>query len=129
MSHTKLLSTTLLVACVLLVTVAVAAPGSNDQPIARSVSALHTSLQPDLTLKSTISQEILPTAALHRRTCRCSCGYPCNSDADCGGAVGSCEAFISCCGRGEASVSFQQIAGRSTHTGEAPAVVVNLKCK
>jgi hypothetical protein len=31
------------------------------------------------------------------RTCRCSCGYPCKTDADCGGAVGSCHAGISCC--------------------------------
>ena len=31
------------------------------------------------------------------RTCRCSCGYPCTSDADCGGAIGSCRAGISCC--------------------------------
>src|SRR5258708_7877706 len=129
MSHTELLSTILLVACVLLVTVAVAAPISNDHPVPGSGSAIRTSLQPDLTLKSTISPELLPTAALHRRTCRCSCGYPCNSDADCGGAVGSCEAFISCCDREEANLSFQQVAGRSTRTGEEPAVVVNLKCK
>jgi len=27
--------------------------------------------------------------------CRCSCGYPCQSDADCGGA--SCDPFIPCC--------------------------------
>ena len=33
----------------------------------------------------------------HGRTCRCSCGAPCNTDADCGGAVGSCRAGISCC--------------------------------
>ena len=31
------------------------------------------------------------------RTCRCSCGYPCKTDADCGGALGSCRAGISCC--------------------------------
>ena len=31
------------------------------------------------------------------RTCRCSCGYPCKTDADCGGAIGSCRAGISCC--------------------------------
>ena len=33
----------------------------------------------------------------HGRTCRCSCGAPCKTDADCGGAVGSCRAGISCC--------------------------------
>jgi hypothetical protein len=31
------------------------------------------------------------------RTCRCSCGFPCKSDADCGGAIGSCRGGISCC--------------------------------
>jgi hypothetical protein len=31
------------------------------------------------------------------RTCRCSCGFPCTSDADCGGALGSCRAGITCC--------------------------------
>jgi hypothetical protein len=31
------------------------------------------------------------------RTCRCSCGYPCTTDADCGGAVGSCRVGITCC--------------------------------
>ena len=30
-----------------------------------------------------------------RRTCRCSCGYPCKTNADCGGAA--CVAGISCC--------------------------------
>lgn len=31
------------------------------------------------------------------RTCKCSCGYPCKTDADCGGAVGSCGGGITCC--------------------------------
>jgi len=32
----------------------------------------------------------------HRRgTCRCSCGYPCQTSADCGGS--SCDPFITCC--------------------------------
>jgi hypothetical protein len=31
------------------------------------------------------------------RTCRCSCGYPCTTDADCGGGIGSCQKGISCC--------------------------------
>ncbi len=32
------------------------------------------------------------------RTCRCSCGYPCKTNADCGPG-GVCTAGISCCGR------------------------------
>ena len=32
------------------------------------------------------------------RYCRCSCGgSPCTSDADCGGALGSCRVGITCC--------------------------------
>ena len=31
------------------------------------------------------------------RTCVCSCGFPCTSDADCGGALGSCRKGITCC--------------------------------
>jgi hypothetical protein len=31
------------------------------------------------------------------RTCRCSCGFPCKTDADCGGGIGSCRGGISCC--------------------------------
>jgi hypothetical protein len=32
----------------------------------------------------------------HRRGyCRCSCGSPCSTDADCGGS--SCDPFITCC--------------------------------
>ena len=30
-----------------------------------------------------------------RRTCRCSCGQPCQTDADCGGGI--CMAGITCC--------------------------------
>jgi hypothetical protein len=37
------------------------------------------------------------TPAAGGRTCRCSCGYPCKTDADCGGAIGSCRGGISCC--------------------------------
>ncbi len=38
-----------------------------------------------------------PEFLVGTRTCRCSCGFPCKTDADCGGAVGSCRAGISCC--------------------------------
>jgi hypothetical protein len=42
--------------------------------------------------------ETLPAwARAGGRTCRCSCGYPCKTDADCGGGIGSCRGGISCC--------------------------------
>jgi len=31
----------------------------------------------------------------HHGYCRCSCGYPCKTSADCGGS--SCDPFITCC--------------------------------
>jgi hypothetical protein len=38
----------------------------------------------------------LAPLALAGRTCRCSCGQPCQSDADCGPG-GRCTAGITCC--------------------------------
>ncbi len=36
------------------------------------------------------------SASPHRHGyCRCSCGYPCQTSADCGGV--SCDPFITCC--------------------------------
>lgn len=37
----------------------------------------------------------LESAFTLRRTCRCSCGFPCQTSADCGGAA--CTVGISCC--------------------------------
>ncbi len=31
------------------------------------------------------------------RTCVCSCGFSCTTDADCGGGLGSCRSGITCC--------------------------------
>ena len=38
----------------------------------------------------------LMAAPFGRRTCRCSCGHPCQTDADCGPG-GICSAGITCC--------------------------------
>jgi len=127
MSHARLLSSAMLLACVFLVAVAVAGPAGNDQLLARATT-IQTSLQPDLTLKSTVAADLLQTAAVHRRGfCRCSCGYPCTSSADCGGV--SCDPFITCCERDGSQPTFQQMGARSTRTGEEQAVTVNIKCK
>lgn len=128
MSHTKVILMTLLGACALFVSAAVAAPVSDTEHAASVGNAIRTTLQPDLTLKSTLSPEFFPTAAFHQKTCRCSCGYPCNQDDDCGPG-GKCEEFISCCERNATSQSFQPLAARSTRAGEAPAVAVSVKCK
>src|SRR5947209_3520507 len=41
--------------------------------------------------------DFIVAPAIGTLTCRCSCGFPCKTDADCGGALGSCRAGISCC--------------------------------
>jgi hypothetical protein len=127
MFHGKVMLTMLLGACALLVSVAFAAPISDNQAATTAGSAIRTTLQADLTLKSTLSPELFSTTALHPKTCRCSCGFPCNQDDDCGPG-GQCEQFISCCDRNQTSQSFQMSPARSTHKGEVPAVVVNVKC-
>ncbi len=127
MSHRKVVLPMLLGACAML-SVAFAAPVSDNQAATSAGSAIRTTLQADLTLKSTLSPELFSTAAFHQKTCRCSCGYPCNQDSDCGPG-GTCEQFISCCDRNQPNPSFQQSAARSTRAGEVPAVAVNVKCK
>jgi hypothetical protein len=125
----KLMLPILFGVCLCLATAAaLAAPVSNDQPATSSGNTIRTTLQSDLTLKSTISPELLSEVAFHHKTCHCSCGFPCNQDDDCGPG-GRCEQFISCCDQNQSSQAFQQIEARSTHTGEAPTVAVNVKCK
>jgi len=111
--------------------IAVAALAANNQSAANSGSAFRTYLQPDLTFKSVLSPEFLPqtqgTQVAFGRTCRCSCGYPCETDNDCGPG-GLCERFISCCAGPSAQI-FQEMTARSTRTGEHPAEAVNINCK
>lgn len=127
MFHARVLLTTLLGASALFASIAVAAPVPDNQPAASAGNAIHTTLQADLTLKSILSPELFPTTAFHQKTCRCSCGFPCNQDDDCGPG-GKCEQFISCCDRGQPRQPFQ-IAARSTRHGEAPVVAMSVKCK
>jgi hypothetical protein len=125
----------LLLSFVVLVVTAAAAAANNHQPIGNSEIAIRTYLQPDLTLKSVLSPALLPEASgltVARgglRTCRCSCGFPCKTNADCGPG-GVCAPGITCCDKkqGEPEVqSFQASAAASSRTGEAPAF--NVKCK
>jgi len=113
-----------LFATILLATVAASsAVVPNDQPVTSSVGSIHTYLMPDLSLKSVLSVPVLaqPSAAAHRKTCRCSCGTAfCATDADCGGGVGSCSAFISCCAKGDEAQGFLR-AQQSSRKTELPA--------
>jgi hypothetical protein len=107
------LFTTILLLAV--VTASAAAP--TDQATDNSIGALHTYLTPDLSLKSSflLPATALPAEAAHRKTCRCSCGTAfCATDADCGGGVGSCSAFISCCAKRDGAKWISDQASRKT---------------
>ncbi|HLY92914.1 MAG TPA: hypothetical protein VKQ89_06635 [Candidatus Angelobacter sp.] len=114
---------------ILLITVAAAAAASTDQTADASVGTIHTYLMPDLSLKSTfvVAATVLPVEAAHRKTCRCSCGTAfCATDADCGGGVGSCSAFISCCAKDGAALQFQS-SEQASRRNELPAFKSNCK--
>lgn len=117
-------------ATILLVSVITASAISpTDQATDSSVGSIHTYLMPDLSLKSAflLPASALPTGTAHRKTCRCSCGIAfCATDADCGGGVGSCSAFISCCAKGDAALSFSR-SDQASHKNELAEI--SSKCK
>ena len=131
MVNIKTLLKLLVVASVLVAMAGAASqPVSNNQPATSSDVAIKTALQPDLSLKSVISPELFTPAsqtALGPRHgfCRCSCGYPCETSADCGGV--SCDPFITCCDKDPGKNPFQQGVALSSHKNGEPAI--NVKCK
>lgn len=132
MYHHKLLPAALILACLVLVSVAVAAPVSNDQPPTPSANPIRTSLQSDLTLKSSLSPEFLPqapgTQAGGLRTCRCSCGFPCRTNADCGPG-GVCAPGITCCNRSPQDPQNAWLQGAALASRSKAAPDLNIKCK
>lgn len=137
---------TLLVLCVLsLVPVLAASTSAPRAQAAASSTAIRTYLLPDLSLKSVISPDILPVSAMSgnepvgtvasgppkKGFCRCSCGYPCSSDADCGGA--SCDPFITCCDKSprdkDTELFYQGISNSSHKTALPEEVLKKLNCK
>ncbi len=80
---------------------------ANSQPTTATPD-IKSYLMPDLSFKSVFSLDLQPSEVLAAQpdtvaaappkkfgTCRCSCGSPCATNADCGGA--SCDPFITCC--------------------------------
>ena len=121
----------LLVSFIFLVAVtALAAPAAN-QPV-NSGSAIRTYLQPDLTFKSVLSSDlpvqVQETQSLFGRTCRCSCGFPCKTNADCGPG-GVCAAGITCCNKAPQSPDNRwfEASARSSRTTPLPALKSNCK--
>ena len=127
MFHAKVMLTTLVGTCALVVSAAVAAPVSSDQPQTNAGSVFQTVLQPDLTLKTTLSRSLFPQIApdLKGGFCQCGCGIRCETSADCGGAP--CRPFITCCVRAEPGATAHSPLGKSTRTGEEPLLSGNCK--
>jgi hypothetical protein len=100
---------TLLAVLLLAAVAAVAAtPDSSSQAVTTAPVIRHylmpdhsiKSVFPDLLAQSEILAQRTDTAAADRPKtgfCRCSCGFPCATSADCGGV--SCDKFITCCAR------------------------------
>jgi len=128
MNHFKHLPTALVFACLVLVSFAFAAPAPNDRPITTSANPIHTSLQSDLTLKSSLSSEFLPQVSGGFRTCRCSCGFPCRSNADCGPG-GVCAPGITCCNRLPQDPANASLPGAPLPSRSGTAREVDIKCK
>jgi hypothetical protein len=76
-------------------TVAAAQPGC--QPVLDLGKTLTPKGETCAVAASPKTQAPQPEFMIGTKTCRCSCGFPCKTDADCGGGVGSCRAGISCC--------------------------------
>lgn len=101
---------TLLVVLLLAATAAVAAtPDSSSQPVTATPAIRHY-LMPDYSIKSVFPDLLPQSVTLAPKAdnfagggppktgfCRCSCGFPCATSADCGGV--SCDKFITCCAR------------------------------
>jgi hypothetical protein len=100
---------TLLVVLLLAAVAAVAAtPDSSTQPVTTTPAIRHY-LMPDHSIKSVFPDLLSQSETLAPQAdklagarpqmgfCRCSCGFPCSTSADCGGV--SCDKFITCCAR------------------------------
>ena len=139
--HSFMSKTLLVLAVLLLATVAaVAATTSTSQP-ATGAPAIRTYLMPDFSLKSVISPalhvqpatpqtENLAAGPKRHGTCRCSCGFPCTSSADCDGS--SCDPFITCCERKTPSKQAEWLIRSfdlSSHQTPMPEAIVKANCK
>ena len=114
LSH-SILKTFLFATILLAAGATAAATAPTDEAVQSSAGSIHTYLTPDLSLKTVFSATVLQeTARIGTKTCRCSCGVPCQTDADCGGNV--CGVGITCCFRSPEAKSFQDSAQSSRKT-------------
>ena len=132
MRRNRVLKPLFLLLALLIAVAALAAPATNNQSTANSGSTFRTYLQPDLTFKSVLSPEFLPqtqgTQVAFGRTCRCSCGYPCKTNADCGPG-GVCANGITCCNRSPLKPQDPWFQAAASSSRSAAAPDLNSKCK
>ncbi|HXB21307.1 MAG TPA: hypothetical protein VNV88_08000 [Candidatus Solibacter sp.] len=131
----SLLKTLALSIAVLVTTLGFAAP-SDSQPAKPSHEVIKTYLRADLSLKSVLSPEFAAlastdTAATTLLTCRCSCGFRCTTNADCGPG-GVCTAGITCCastpGTGSTG-TLNQGKGAISSSAHPEPESLNVNCK
>jgi len=131
MRSTTILKSLVLSFILLVAVAALAAPAAGNPPAVNPGSAIRTYLQPDLTFKSVLSSHPLVQAqeaeSLFGRTCRCSCGFPCKTNADCGPG-GVCAAGITCCNRNPQG-SDPWSEGSALSSRSTPLPDLKSKCK
>jgi hypothetical protein len=131
MRSTTILKSLLLSFILLVAVAALAAPAAGTQPAVNPGSAIRTYLQPDLTFKSVLSSDLLiqpqNTQSAFGRTCRCSCGFPCKTNADCGPG-GVCAAGITCCNK-DPRGSDPWSEGAALSSRSTPLPELKSKCK
>jgi hypothetical protein len=121
-------------------TAAFAATSDSSSSNATATPAIRTYLMPDLSIKSEFPDLLPQAAALAPRAdnlaggrpkmgfCRCSCGFQCSTDADCGGS--SCDPFITCCARkGQSSDAEWFRSSQASHKAPVPEVIFKADCK
>lgn len=119
----------LLMAVFLLVAAAVASSPAPNNSEKNSSTTIKTYLQADLSLKSVFQSPATAQLAIGTKTCRCSCGQPCTTNADCGGGV--CAPGITCCnapGKSGTGAYFAERDSLSSHKDPA-RVSVSVNCK
>ena len=112
-----------------------AAAGASDESAA-SPAQIKTFLRSDLSLKSVLTTSPATTAlpqsggAISLRTCRCSCGFRCTTNADCGPG-GVCAPGITCCNNSpnqdKLKSIFQQKEALSSSRYQPTAAAINCK--
>ena len=113
----------------LLVAAAVASSPAPNASEKNSSTVIKTYLQADLSLKSVFQSPATAQLAIGTKTCRCSCGQPCTTNADCGGNI--CAVGITCCNNpSKQGTGTYSAEGDALSSHKDPArVTVSINCK